>query len=128
MFMIISMTMSLPRHEALDVSPCHTGAVDVFRPLPRPATILQWWFSLLKMAQKMAVDMVLPANNHLRHTVRGDLENGTDAHDSGPKKDALLPTERLADNDGRDGTEETSHVIESCYGALKAGVADQIQR
>jgi hypothetical protein len=26
MFMIISMTISLPRQLALDVSPCHTGA------------------------------------------------------------------------------------------------------
>jgi hypothetical protein len=40
MFMIISMTMSLPRQDALDVSPCQTGAVAVLIPLPMPATML----------------------------------------------------------------------------------------
>ena len=40
MFMIISITTSLPRHEALDVSPCQTGAVAVFKPLPMPAMML----------------------------------------------------------------------------------------
>lgn len=40
MFIIISMTMSLPLQLALDVSPCHTGAVDVLIPLPIPAMIL----------------------------------------------------------------------------------------
>lgn len=40
MFIIISITMSRPRQLAFDVSPCQTGAVDVLRPLPIPATIL----------------------------------------------------------------------------------------
>jgi hypothetical protein len=39
MFMIISMTMSLPRQLAFEVSPCHTGAVDVLIPFPMPATM-----------------------------------------------------------------------------------------
>lgn len=38
MFMIISMTMSLPRQLALEVSPCQTGAVEVLMPFPMPAT------------------------------------------------------------------------------------------
>lgn len=40
MFMIISMTMSLPRQLALEVSPCQTGAVAVLIPFPSPAMTL----------------------------------------------------------------------------------------
>ena len=39
-FMISSMTMSLPLQVALDVSLCQTGAVAVLIPLPIPATTL----------------------------------------------------------------------------------------
>jgi len=40
MLQIISMTMSLPRQLALEVSPCQTGAVAVLTPLPIPAIML----------------------------------------------------------------------------------------
>jgi hypothetical protein len=40
MFMIISITINLPRQLALEVSPCHTGAVEVLMPFPIPAMIL----------------------------------------------------------------------------------------
>jgi hypothetical protein len=40
MFMIISITISLPRQLALEVSPCQTGAVEVLIPFPMPAMIL----------------------------------------------------------------------------------------
>lgn len=41
MFIIISMTINLPRQLALEVSPCQTGAVAVLSPLPIPATMLE---------------------------------------------------------------------------------------
>lgn len=43
MLRIISMTMSLPRQLALDVSPCQIGAVAVLIPLPMPPIILRNW-------------------------------------------------------------------------------------
>jgi len=39
MFRMSSMTISLPRQDALEVSACQGGAVAVLMPLPIPATI-----------------------------------------------------------------------------------------
>lgn len=39
MLRISSITTSFPLQAAFEVSACHTGAVAVFRPFPRPATM-----------------------------------------------------------------------------------------
>ena len=68
MLRISSMTMSLPRHAAFEVSACHGGAVEVFMPLPIPAMIRPTiicgteYDVICKMAPTLM--MVVPARTH----------------------------------------------------------------
>lgn len=86
MFIIISITISLPLQLALDVSPCQTGAVAVLIPFPIPAIIL---FPDEKMIDSMCW-AILPSSNHGRDIHGCNLHDCPYAHDGRSDENGLL--------------------------------------
>lgn len=68
-----------------------------------------------------------PADDHVRDTKCRALQNGPNAHDSSAEKDSVLPAKRFADDEGANGTEETSDIIDSRDCTEKTGVVAQFE-
>lgn len=107
MFMIISMTMSLPLQLAFEVSPCQTGAVPVsvkmrvMHALPTRRGI----YSIANACNNSP-------NDHLGYIVRRDLDDSSNAHYRRSQEHGLFPTQRVTYANDGDRAEETPDIVD----------------
>lgn len=59
------------------------------------------------------------SNDHMGNAVGRNLKQGADAHDSRPDQDAPFAAEDITEEEGGQGAEEASNVVNSCDRSLE---------
>jgi len=108
--MIISMMMSLPLQLAFEVSPCQTGAAFVILGV----TSCIFWIPTCRCVDAVSNTGNNAAHDHFRHAERCDLNDSSNTHDRRAKKNAVLPTQWIADHANRYSAKETANVVDRC--------------